>query len=162
MLRWLLLIPFALLVAMGTGLFAMMLASVDSADVALMIGGGFGYLLDAIFALAEADIDPGPAAAAAMALIARLGFAIIIAPVAIVALLSEITRLRSGLVQSGLAGLLAAVLPLAMLSLSRAPTQAEGRILGSLFLVGAASGFVYWLIAGRTAGGERPASSLPA
>ena len=81
--------------------------------------------------------------------------AIVVAPVLIVALVAEVTRLRSGLIQSGLTGLLAAVLPLAMLSLSRAPSAAETRILGALFLVGAASGFVYWLIAGRSAGGER-------
>jgi hypothetical protein len=28
-------------------------------------------------------------------------------------------------------------------------------VLGGLVLVGAATGFVYWLIAGRSAGGER-------
>ena len=38
MLRWLLLIPFALLIAIGAGLFALMLASVVSVDVAMMIG----------------------------------------------------------------------------------------------------------------------------
>lgn len=157
MLRWLLLIPFGMLVAMGCALFALMIASVVSADVALMIGGGFGRLLDAIFALAEAEIDPGPTAAAALALITRLGFAIVVAPVLIVALVSELARLRSGLIQTGLAGLLAAVLPLAMLSISRVPNAAESRILGALFLVGAAGGFVYWLIAGRSAGGERVA-----
>lgn len=155
MLRRLLLIPFALLIAVGAGLFALMLASVVSVDVAMMIGGGFDRLLDALFAMAEADIDPTPTAAAALSLVTRLGFAIIVAPVLIVALVAEITRLRSGLIQSGLTGLLAAVLPLAMLSLSRAPSAAETRILGALFLVGAASGFVYWLIAGRSAGGER-------
>lgn len=155
MLRWLLLIPFALLIAIGAGLFALMLASVVSVDVAMMIGGGFDRLLDALFAMAEADIDPTPTAAAALSLVTRLGFAIVVAPVLIVALVAEVTRLRSGLIQSGLTGLLAAVLPLAMLSLSRAPSAAETRILGALFLVGAASGFVYWLIAGRSAGGER-------
>ena len=155
MLRRLLLIPFALLIAVGAGLFALMLASVVSVDVAMMIGGGFDRLLDALFAMAEADIDPTPTAAAALSLVTRLGFAIVVAPVLIVALVAEVTRLRSGLIQSGLTGLLAAVLPLAMLSLSRAPSAAETRILGALFLVGAASGFVYWLIAGRSAGGER-------
>lgn len=155
MLRWLLLIPFALLIAIGAGLFVLMLASVVSVDVAMMIGGGFDRLLDALFAMAEADIDPTPTAAAALSLVTRLGFAIVVAPVLIVALVAEVTRLRSGLIQSGLTGLLAAVLPLAMLSLSRAPSAAETRILGALFLVGAASGFVYWLIAGRSAGGER-------
>ena len=47
------------------------------------------------------------------------------------------------------------LLPLAMLRLSRAPSTAEIQIISGLFLVGAATGFVYWLIAGRGAGGER-------
>lgn len=157
MLRWLLLIPFALLVAMGAGMFAMLVASLVSAEIALLIGGGFERLLDALFGLADAGIDPGPTAQAAFSLIGRLGLAIIVAPVVLVALVSEMFRIRSGLIQSGLAGLLATLLPLAMLQLSRAPTEAETRIIGALFLVGAATGFVYWIIAGRGAGGERQA-----
>ena len=158
MLRWLLLIPFALLFAMGTGLFATMIASVVSPEVALLIGGGFGRLMDALFGLAEAGYDPGPAAQAAFALIGRLGLAIFVAPVLFVALFCEIFRVRSLVVQSGLTGALAALLPLAMLQFARAPSEAEMRILGALVLVGAATGFVYWLIAGRGAGGEaRPA-----
>ncbi len=155
MLRWLLLIPFALFVAMGAGIFAMMVASVASAEIALLIGGGFERLMEALFGLAESGVDPGPAAAAAFSLIGWLGLAIIVAPVILVALFSELFRLRSGLIQSGLTGVLATLLPLAMLQLSRAPTQAETRVIGALFLVGAATGFVYWLIAGRGAGGER-------
>lgn len=155
LLRYLLLIPFALLVAMGAGLFALMIASVSSPDIALMIGGGVQRLFDALFGLAESGIDPGPAAQAAFALVARLGFAIIVAPVLTVALVAEIFRLRSGIVQMGLAGLVAALLPLAMLRISRAPTGAELQVVAGLFLVGAAAGFVYWLIAGREAGGER-------
>ena len=155
MLRWLLLIPFALLVAMGAGLFAMMVASVVSPEITLLIGGGFERLMDALFGLAESDIDPTPVAQAAFSLIGRLGLSIIVAPVVLVAVFSEIFRIRSGLVQSGLTGLLAALLPLAMLSFARAPSEAETRVIGALFLIGAATGFVYWLIAGRGAGGER-------
>jgi hypothetical protein len=155
MLRWLVLIPFALLVAMGAGLFSMMIASVVSPEIALLIGGGFERLMQGLFGLADAGIDPGPAAAAALGLIGRLGLAIIVAPVVLVAVFSELVRLRSGLIQSGLTGLLAAALPLAMLRLARAPSEAETRVIGALFLVGAATGFVYWLIAGRGAGGER-------
>lgn len=154
MLRWLLLIPFALIFAMGTGLFAMMIASLASPEVALLIGGGFDRLMDALFGLAEAGYDPAPAAQAAFALIGRLGLAIIVAPVVFTALFSEIFRIRSLLVQSGLTGALAALLPLAMLQFARAPSQSEARILGALVLVGAMTGFVYWLVAGRSAGGE--------
>ena len=44
---------------------------------------------------------------------------------------------------------------LAMLGLARAPSAAEIQVISALFLVGAATGFVYWVIAGRGAGGER-------
>jgi len=161
MLRWLLLIPFALVMAMAAGLVAMMVASVVSPGIALLIGGGFERLLDALFGLAESGVDPGPTAAAAVALLGRLGFAIIVVPVVLVAIGSELFGLRSGLIQSGLTGLLAALLPLAMLGLSRTPTGAEVQILGALVLIGAATGFVYWLIAGRGAGGERVVASPP-
>ena len=159
--RWLLLIPFACLVAMGAGLVALGLASVASPAVALTIGGGIERLLDLLFGLAETGVDPSPAAQAAFALVARLGFAIIVAPVVIVAVLAELLRLRSGLVQSGLTGLLAALLPLAMLRLARTPSPLELQIISGLFLVGVVSGFVYWLIAGRGAGGEPKAPALP-
>lgn len=157
MLRWLLLIPFALVMAMAAGLVALMAASVVSPGLALLIGGGFERLLDALFGLADMGVDPGPTAEAAFALLGRLGFAIIVAPVVLVAVGSELFGLRSGLIQSGLTGLLAALLPLGMLGLTRTPSGAEVQVIGALVLVGAATGFVYWVIAGRGAGGERPA-----
>ena len=157
MLRWLLLIPFALVMAMAAGLVALMAASVVSPGLALLIGGGFERLLDALFGLADMGIDPGPTAQAAFVLLGRLGFAIIIAPVVLVAVGSELFSLRSGLIQSGLTGLLSALLPLGMLGLARTPSGAEVQVIGALVLVGAAVGFVYWLIAGRSAGGERRA-----
>lgn len=155
MLRWLLLIPFALIVAMGVGLFALLVAGVTSPAIAEMAGGGFLRLLDLLFGLAESGFDPEPAAAAALVLMARLGFAIIVVPVVLVAIGAELFRLRSGVIQSGLTGLLAALLPLAMLGLARTPSGAEVQVIAGLFLVGAVTGFAYWLIAGREAGGER-------
>ena len=155
MLRWLLLIPFAVIVAMGTGLIALMIVSVSSPEMARLLGGGFGQLVDALFGLADSGLDVEPTALAAINLVGRLGLASIVAPVVLVAIGSELFRMRSGLIQSGLTGLLAAVLPLALLGLSRTPSGPEMRVIGALYLVGAASGFVYWLIAGRDAGGER-------
>ncbi|MGO4670593.1 hypothetical protein AB4Z40_29030 [Bosea sp. 2YAB26] len=141
-------------------MFALLIASVVSPDIALLIGGGFERLLTALFAQAESGFDPGPTAEAAFTLLGRLGFAIMVAPVVLVAIGSELFRIRSGLIQSGLTGTLAALLPLAMLRLSRAPTASETQIIAALFLVGAATGFVYWLIAGRGAGGERPVGQV--
>lgn len=157
MLRWVLLIPFACLVAMGAALFFLAMASVASPAVAMLIGGGIERLVDLLFGLAESGVDPAPAAQAAFNVIGQLGLAIVVVPVVLVAIGSELFRLRSGLLQSGFTGLLAALLPLAMLRLSRAPSPAEIQIISGLFLVGAATGFVYWLIAGRGAGGERAA-----
>lgn len=157
MLRWILLIPFACLLAMAAALIFLAMASVASPAVALLIGGGVERLVDLLFGLAESGVDPAPAAQAAFALIGKLGLAILVMPVALVAVGSELFRLRSGLVQSGLTGLLTALLPLAMLRLSRSPSPAELEIISGLFLVGAATGFVYWLLAGRGAGGEKPA-----
>ncbi len=157
MLRWLLLIPFACLVAMGMALIFLAMASFASPAVAMLIGGGVERLVDLLFGLADRGIDPAPAAQAAFALIGKLGLAIVVMPVALVAVGSELFRLRSALLQSGLTGLLTALLPLAMLRLSRSPSPAEIQIISGLFLVGAATGFVYWLVAGRGAGGERPA-----
>lgn len=156
-LRWLLLIPFACLVAMGTGLFALMVASVASPAIGLLVGGGLEWLLETILGFAENGVDPAPFAAAAFGLAGRLGFSIIVAPVLLVAVGSEVFRLRSGLTQSGACGVLAALLPLAMLRLTRAPSAEEMQIISGLFLIGAVSGFAYWLIAGRGAGGERGA-----
>lgn len=158
MLRWLLLIPFAVMVAIACGMVALLVASIVSPDIALLIGGGFERLVWALFDQAEAGFDPGPTAEAAFTLLGRLGFAIMVAPVVLVAIASELFRIRSGLIQSGLTGLLAALLPLAMLRLARTPSAAEMQIVAALFLVGAATGFVYWLIAGRGAGGERLAA----
>ncbi|CAD5282984.1 conserved membrane hypothetical protein [Bosea sp. 62] len=155
MLRWLLLIPFALLFAIGSGLVALMIAGVASPDLGLLIGGGFDRLLSALFDQAERGFDPGPTAEAAFALLGRLGFAILVLPVVLVAIGSELFRFRSGLIQSGLTGLLAAILPLAMLGMTRTPSAGEMQVVSALFLVGAATGFVYWLIAGRGAGGEK-------
>lgn len=100
---------------MGTGLVARMIVSVSSPDMALLLGGGFGRLVDALFGMVDEGMDVEPTALAALALISRLGLAIIVAPVALVAIGSELFRMRSGLIQSGLTGLLAALLPLALL-----------------------------------------------
>jgi hypothetical protein len=157
MLRWLLLIPFGLVMAMAAGLVAMMIAAAAEPTLALMVGGGIERLLDILFGLADSGIDPTPTAQAAFALVSRLGFAIIVLPVVLVAVGAELFGLRSGLIQSGSTGLLTALLPLALLGLTRTPSGPEMQVLGALVLVGAASGFVYWLIAGRSAGGEAAA-----
>lgn len=41
-----------------------------------------------------------------------------------------------------------------MLGMARTPSARELQVVAALFLVGAATGSVYWVIAGRGAGGE--------
>lgn len=162
-LRWLIVIPFALLLAMGAAMFALMIASVVSPELAQLVGGGIQALFAAVFDELADGYDPSLRAGSALALAGQLWLAIIVIPVCLVALSSELFGLRSAIVQITATGALAAFLPLAMLGLGRTPTATEGRVIAALFLIGAASGLVYWLVAGRRAGGAKtlPVSAPP-
>jgi hypothetical protein len=160
-LRWLIVIPFALLLAMGAGMFALMIASVVSPELAQLVGGGMQALFAAVFDELADGHDPSLRAGTALALAGRLGLAIIVIPVCLVAVSSELFRLRSAIAQITATGALTAFLPLAMLRLGRAPTATEGRVIAALFLIGAVSGLMYWLIAGRKAGSMKVVSAPP-
>lgn len=156
LLRWLIVIPFALLLAMGAAMFAVMIASVVSPELAQLVGGGMQAFFSAIFDEFAYGDDPTVRANSALALAGRLALAIIVIPVVLVAISSELFGLRSAIAQITATGALTAFLPLAMLRLGRAPTATEGKVIAALFLIGAASGLMYWLIAGRKAGGVKP------
>ena len=91
-------------------------------------------------------------------------FAILVAPPALVAVIGEVLGWRALLWYAGGSGALTALLPWlgrarsGMARATEAALPAEGRITLILFLTGAASGLVYWAIAGRSAG-VRPAVS---
>ncbi len=91
-------------------------------------------------------------------------FAILIAPPTLVAAIGEVLGWRALLWYAGGSGALTALLPWlgrarsGMARVTEAALRAEGRITLILFLTGAASGLVYWAIAGRSAG-VRPAVS---
>lgn len=152
-LRYLVVVPFALLLAITAGVIMFFIASTIVPELGLLIGSGLQAFTASIFNDAMDGFDPSLKLEGALSLGGRLALAIFIAPALLVAVVSELFRLRSGSLQTALAGILAALLPLAMLQLSRSPTAAEGRIIGALFAVGAVSGLVYWLVAGRRAGG---------
>ncbi|MFL5036942.1 MAG: hypothetical protein ACJ8EC_18230 [Microvirga sp.] len=90
--------------------------------------------------------------------------AILIAPPTLVAAIGEVLGWRALLWYAGGSGALTALLPWlgrarsGMARVTDAALRAEGRITLILFLTGAASGLVYWAIAGRSAG-VRPAVS---
>ena len=79
-----------------------------------------------------------------------------LAPVALAALLGEVLGLREPVYYAGLTGLVTAAVPTLVRAILDLPWQglsaAEGRLTLLLFLVGVASGGLYWLVAGRGAG----------
>jgi hypothetical protein len=158
-LRWLIVIPFALLVAVSVGLIAFFVASAVVPELGLLVGAGFQALVASVFDEAMAGTDPTGRLFTAFALSGRLALAIFVLPVVLTALACEIFGLRGGLLQISGTGALAALLPLAMLQLGRSPTLAEGRVIAALFFTGAVIGLFYWLIAGRKAGSKRAVSA---
>jgi hypothetical protein len=161
LLRWLIVIPFALCVAMFVGFNALFLLSAVVPELGMLVGAGFQALVATVFNEFAAGADPTARLVSAFALSWRLALAIFVIPVFVTALVCEFFSRRSGLLQITATGVLAAMLPLAMLQLGRSPTAAEGRVIAALFFTGAVIGLIYWLIAGRKAGG-RPAISAPA
>ena len=102
----------------------------------------------------HADLDAAGVIVGVWALSATL----LVLPPAFIALVGEVAGLRSFVWYGFGTGLLTAALPW----LGRgdwgegAPLGAEARLTVLLFLTGAAAGLVYWLAAGRSAGGHEP------
>jgi hypothetical protein len=92
-------------------------------------------------------------------------FAILVAPPALIAVVGEVLGWRAFLWYAVGTGAATAALPWAgrvrggLSRLSEAALQAEGRITLVLFVTGAVTGCVYWLIAGQSAGRRRIPSS---
>lgn len=115
------------------------------------------------------DLAQGAAPdAKALALLSALGtglFAILVAPPTFIALVGEVAGWRSLVWYAGGSGLITALLPWLTRARSgaarfvEAALPAEGRISALLFLTGAATGLVYWTIAGRSAGRAPSASA---
>ncbi|KQO59431.1 MULTISPECIES: hypothetical protein [unclassified Methylobacterium] len=89
----------------------------------------------------------------ALAAFARALFLLLVLPPVALAVIGETLNWRSAAWYGAGTGLLTALVPWLARSAARAgDTQAfaqEGRITAILFLTGAASGLVYWLVAGR-------------
>ncbi len=156
MLRWFLLIPFAIAVAVLAAFIGLMIAAAFSPELVRLIGRAGTSLFRMIWELGMSGEDPSPLARAVLARAGMLMLAVMVFPVLLVALLCEIFRLPSGMLQVGATGALTALLPVAMLGLNRAPSGSEASILGGLFLVGVLAGVVYWGIAGRGAARLKP------
>jgi hypothetical protein len=151
MLRWFLLIPFAIAVAVLAAFIGLMIAAAFSPELAQLIGNAGQSLFRMIWDMGMSGADPSPVATSVLARVGMLMLAVTVFPVLLVALICEIFRLPSGMIQMGGTGAFTALLPAAMLGLNRAPSGSEASILGGLFLVGVLAGTVYWAIAGRGA-----------
>lgn len=159
--RLLLIIPLGLIIAFGAGGFFLMLATVASPALAQMVFGAMNAFADTVLGLAFEGEDPSELAVAATWQGFKLFAAILIAPVLITAIASEMFRISSGLMQMTLCGVLASALPAAIIGLKRLPTGTEAQVLAAFFLTGVVTGAIYWLIAGRGAN-ETPKSPVSA
>ncbi len=93
----------------------------------------------------------------ALAALARALFVLLVVPPVLVAILGGVLNWRAATWYGAGTGLLTAGVPWFARGLSRTgpspdALMLEGRITAVLFLTGAASGLVYWLIAGRHSG----------
>jgi hypothetical protein len=152
-----LIVLFGLLLAVPTGLLALVIGIVIE-PAAQDLLGALGL---AGFQAVHAEIWRGgaPDSAAADLLVGAwaVSTAILVVPPALVALVGEAIGTRSFVWYSFGCGALTAALP--WLSRGSGPLRegnpalgAEGRLTALLFLSGAAAGLMYWLVAGRSAG----------
>ena len=163
MIRWLLLIPFALLIAIGMSSLFFFIASMVDTLMATLTGEtlfvGFWNLVDAVFS----SDDPAPIVADAMLAVGRIMFTLLVLPPLVIAAISEVLKMRSLLWHTLATGVLTAAVPWILRGAARVANPAELHVSAVLGLTGAVAGFVYWAIAGRDAGGrDAPPPSPPA
>jgi hypothetical protein len=152
LLRWLLLIPFALVCALAAGSFAFLLASLLDPVLAQIAGEtlfvGFWALVDAVFAVE----DPAVAVEGAASALGEVLFTFFVVAPGFVALVGEIVGTRALLWYAGAGAVLSGAMPWLMRDATTG-TLEEWHVSLALALAGAVAGLVYWLIAGRSAGG---------
>ena len=149
----------ALACSVAAGVFALpVLALMDP----VTREAGFAMFTGSLSAAFDMASDPADAAATLLLLIRIALLAICIVPLGLAALLGEIAGLRNWFWYACCSGGLASAMPFLLRLLAGVergaattdtPTApAEGRFLLLFFLVGAITGSIYWLIAGRNAG----------
>jgi hypothetical protein len=152
MIRWLLVIPFALTAAVtASGVFFLVASVVDPVMASLTgetLFVSFWSLVDALFAVE----DPGPILAGALAGISKLVLTLFVAPPALVGLIGEVAGLRRLAWYAGGTAALTAAIPWLMRGAARIASPAEIHVSLVLALTGAVAGLVYWMVAGQSAG----------
>ncbi|WP_213566191.1 hypothetical protein [Microvirga sp. 3-52] len=148
MIRWLLLIPFALLIAIGASGTFFLIATIVDPVMAVLTGDtlfvGLWSLVDAVFA-AE---DPGPIVEDAFLAVGRIVFTLLVFPPLMIAIISEVLGMRSLLWHALATGILTAAVPFILRGSARIASPAELHVSVVLGLTGAVAGLVYWAIIG--------------
>ena len=161
MIRWLLLIPFALLIAIGASSLFFLVATLVDPVMAVLTGDtlfvGFLSFVDAVFS----SDNPSPIVAEAFLAVGRIVFTLLVLPPLLIAILSEALGMRSLVWHAGATGVLTAAVPWILRGTARVANPAELHVSLVLGLTGAAAGLVYWAIAGREAGGRPLPNGTP-
>lgn len=161
MIRWLVLLPFALLIAIGmSSVFFFIVSLIDPLMAALTgetLFVGFWNLVDAMFS----SEDPSPIMADAMLSIGRVMFTLLVLPPLMIAVISEVLKMRSLLWYALATGVLTAAVPWILRGTARVANPAELHVSAILGLTGAVAGFIYWAIAGCDAGGRTISTAPP-
>jgi hypothetical protein len=157
LLRILFLVPLGLMIAVPFGFLALMIGIGLTPEARELVGAvGEASIWSVLADLIGGDAPDERAVALAVSLTAGLT-ALLVVPPAFVGLLGEVIGLRALAWYGGATGALTAVLPWLGRTRTGVPgtmaaLPAEARITALLFLVGAISGAIYWLVTGRTAG----------
>ncbi|MER2250985.1 hypothetical protein ABS772_13775 [Methylorubrum podarium] len=156
----LLLAAFALILAIPAGALTLAAGVLLDPSFRETLGRlGLVGLLSGLSDLAQ-GLPPDMAAMAVILFAQALGLLLILPPT-LAALVGETLRLRSPVWYGGATGLSTALLPWLVRggpppAAGSAAAGAEARLAAILLAAGAVSGFVYWLIAGRSVGARAP------
>lgn len=152
----LLLLPIGLGLAVPFGFLALLIGLAFDPTARELLGAIGLASAEAIFADLAGGLPDAQAFSTVLDLWAGL-LALLVLPPAFAALVGEVAGWRSAAWYGGAAGALTAGLPwLTRSRMTEAALPAEGRITALLFLTGAVSGLIYWLVAGRSAGRAAP------
>jgi hypothetical protein len=152
----LVLIPLSLMLAIAAGT-AFLTGAIVLDPAARRLAGelweqGIPVLAEAlVFGDSTLVFEGGPLSAAATTLL--------VLPPLFTALLAEVAGLRSLAWHAGATGAVTAMLPWLLRESQRDASATELHLSLLLLATGAASGLVYWLLAGRSAGGPRALSA---
>lgn len=152
MVRTFIWLPLVFALSALTTFFAFMLGAIVRPDVGHVL---FSFVWEALNAFVEIIIARSPEAAAHMSMgaVTWLLLTLFVLPIVLTMAVCELFRLRSLTLQTVLTGALTLVLPLAALEVRRPLEAMEQHVSILLFLAGCAAGAVYWVLAGRSAGG---------